>query len=379
MQRADVIVVGLGAVGSAATYHLATRGTRVLGIDMFQPGHDRGSSHGEHRMIRKSSFQLDGYVPLADRAFALWHELEVEAGQDLLHRTGEIWLVHEEGNPGYRAGIEASLARGFRVVLGEDDLAERFPGVRLDDGMIALYEADAGFLRCEAGIVSHVEQARQHGATIHLDEEVTHWATDGAGVRVETRHGVYAADHLVLTAGSWSEEHLRDLRLPMQVERRVNGFFRPTRPETWSVERGAPDFLLDIPEGSFYGMPAVGDIGVKIGLSAGEATTARTIRRTIDDAEIGLLRDVLDRYLPGASGSEMRRMTCMCTYTVDGDFIIDRHPVHDQVSIACGFSGRGYKFAPVVGEILADLALQGATAHDISFLSARRFAESAVA
>jgi sarcosine oxidase len=375
----EVIVVGLGAMGSAATYHLAKRGTRVLGIDMFQPGHDQGSSHGEHRMIRKSSFQLDGYVPLADRAFALWHALEVDAGQRLLHRTGEIWLVHEEGTPGYRAGIEASLARGFRVVLSEDDLAERFPGVRLGDGMIALYEADAGFLRSEAGIVSHVEQARQRGATIHLDEEVTIWSTDGAGVRVETRHGVYGADRLILTAGPWSEEHLRDLRLPMQVERRVNGFFRPTHPEIWSVERGAPDFLLDVPEGSFYGMPAVADIGVKIGLSAGETTTARTIRRTIDDAEIALLRDVLDRYLPGASGPELRRMTCMCTYTVDGDFIIDRHPAHDQVSIACGFSGRGYKFAPVVGEILADLALQGATRHDIGFLSARRFAESAVA
>ncbi|MBW3634070.1 MAG: N-methyl-L-tryptophan oxidase [Chloroflexi bacterium] len=375
----EVIVVGLGAMGSAATYHLAKRGARVLGIDMFRPGHDRGSSHGEHRMIRKSSFQLDGYVPLADRSFALWHALEAEAGQHLLHRTGEIWLVHEEGNPDYRAGIETSLTRGFRVVLGEAELAERFPGVRLGDGMIALYEADAGFLRCEAGIVSHVEQARQRGATIHLDEEVVAWSTDGAGVRVETRQGSYGADHLILTAGPWSEEHLRDLRLPMQVERRVNGFFRPSRPELWSVERGALDFLLDVPEGSFYGMPAVGDIGVKIGLSAGERTTARTIRRTIDDAEIALLRDVLDRYLPGASGPESRRMTCMCTYTVDGNFIIDRHPAHDQVSIACGFSGRGYKFAPVVGEILADLALLGATAHEIGFLSARRFAQSAVA
>ncbi len=375
----EVIVVGLGAMGSAATYHLAKRGTRVLGIDLFQPGHDRGSSHGEHRMIRNSSFQLDGYVPLADRAFALWHALEADAGQHLLHRTGEIWLVHDEGNPGYRIGIEASIARGFRVVLGEDELAERFPGVRLGDGMTALYEADAGFLRCEAGIISHVEQARQRGATIRLNEEVIRWSPDGAGVRVETRHGVHSADRLILTAGPWSEEHLRDLRLPMQVERRVNGIFRPTRPDLWSVERGAPDFLLDVSEGSFYGMPAVGDIGVKIGLSAGEATTARTIRRTIDDAEIALLRDVLDRYLPGASGPESRRMTCMCTYTVDGEFIIDRHPVHDQVSVACGFSGRGYKFAPVVGEILADLALQGATGHDIGFLSVRRFAESAVA
>ncbi len=374
----EVIVVGLGAMGSAATYHLARRGARVLGIDMFQRGHDRGSSHREHRMIRNSSFQLDGYVPLADRAFTLWHALEAHAGHRLLHRTGEIWLVHDEGNTGYRAGIEDSLARGFRVVLGEDELAERFPGVRLGDGMTALYEADTGFLRCEAGIFSHVEQARQLGATIRLNEEVTRWSPDGARVLVETRHGVYSADRLILTASPWSEEHLRDLHLPMQVERRINGFFRPNRPDLWSVERGAPDFLLDVPEGSSYGMPAVGDIGVKIGLSAGEATTARTICRTIDDAEIALLRAVLDRYFPGASGPESRRMTCMCTYTLDGEFIIDRHPVHEQVSVACGFSGRGYKFAPVVGEILSDLALQGATEHGISLLSVRQFAENAV-
>jgi sarcosine oxidase len=375
----DVIVVGLGAMGSATAYQLARRGQRVLGIEMFRPGHDQGSSHGEHRMIRKSSFQADGYVPLADRALALWRHLEEEAGQRLLQITGEVWLWHEAANPGYRAGIEDSTARGFRVVLDEGELADRFPGFRLHEGMIALYEAEAGFLRSEAGIITHVARARQHGAAMRLDEEVTGWTADGDGVRVETHQGTYRADRLILTTGPWAAELLSDLHLPMQVERRVNGFFRPSRPDLWSLERGAPDFLLDVPEGSFYGMPAVGDIGVKIGWSGGEPATARTIRRTIDDAEIEFLRDVLDRYLPGASGPELRRMTCMCTYTVDRNFIIDRHPEHDQVIFACGFSGRGYKFAPVVGEILADLALKGWTEHDIDFLSTRRLAKSAVA
>ena len=142
----DAIVVGLGAMGSAATYQLAKRGQRVLGLEMFRPGHDQGSSHGYHRMIRKSSFQVDGYVPLADRAFELWHELEAESGRTLLTITGEIWLLHEEGNPGYRSGVESSIRRGFRVVLSEQELAERFPGCRLHDGMIALYEAGAGYL-----------------------------------------------------------------------------------------------------------------------------------------------------------------------------------------------------------------------------------------
>jgi sarcosine oxidase len=375
----DVIVVGLGAMGSAATYQLAKRGRRVLGIEMFRPGHDQGSSHGEHRMIRKSSFTIDGYVPLAERAFELWQELEVEAGEPLLQWTGEVWLYHEASNPAYRAGIEDSIARGFRVDLSEQELANRFPGFRLHEGMRALYEEGAGFLRSEAGIITHVEQARRHDATIRLEEEVIAWQADGGGVRVETSRGAYLADRLILAAGAWSAELLGDLRFPMQVERRVNGFFRPTRPEIWSLEHGAPDFMLEVPEGSFYGMPAVGDIGVKIGLSAGEPTTARTIRRTIDDSEIDYLRAVLDRYLPGSSGPEMRRMTCMCTYTIDGDFVVDHHPEHEQVVLACGFSGRGYKFAPVTGEIVADLALDGGTRHNIDFLSPSRFVAHAFA
>jgi sarcosine oxidase len=374
----DAIVVGLGAMGSAATHQLAKRGRHVLGIEMFRPGHDQGSSHGYHRLIRRSSSGADGYVPLADRAFALWRELEAASGRSLLRITGEVWLVDEAGHPEYRDGVADSIARGFRTVLGEDELAERFPGCRLHDGMVALYEAEAGYVLSEAAIVAQVELARRHGATVRVEEEVVGWAPDGEGVRVETTLGSYRADRLLLTTGPWAAELLGELRLPMQVERRVNGFFRPARPEWWSVERGAPTFLLDVPEGSFYGMPAVGDVGVKIGLSAGEATTARTIRRAIDEAEIDLLRATLDKYLPGAAGPELARITCMCTYTRDRDFVIDRHPEHAGVLVACGFSGRGYKFAPVVGEILADLAADGQTRHDIGFLSAGRFAAAAV-
>src|SRR6185295_10484366 len=145
-------------------------------------------------MIRKSSFRIDGYVPLAERAFELWQELEAESGQPLLQWTGEVWLVHEAGNPAYRAGIEDSIARGFRVALDEQVLAKRFPGFRLHDDMAALYEASAGFLRCEAGIVNHVEQARRHGATIKVEEEVVGWRVDGSGVRVEAGRGTYYAD-----------------------------------------------------------------------------------------------------------------------------------------------------------------------------------------
>ena len=264
-------------------------------------------------------------------------------------------------------------------MLDERQLAARFPSFRLAEGLTAFYEADAGYLHAEDGIITHVDLARQNGAAIHAEEEVTAWSADGDGARVDTTKGSYRTDRLIITTGPWAAELLGDLALPFQVERRVNGFFRPGRPDLWTIEHGAPDFLLDVPEGSFYGMPAVGDIGLKIGLSAGEPTTARTIRRTIEESEIDLLRNVLDRYMPGASGPELRRITCMCTYTVDMDFIIDRHPRHDAVIFGCGFSGRGYKFAPAVGEILADLAIDGTARHDVAFLSANRFAAAAAA
>jgi sarcosine oxidase len=375
----DLIVIGLGAMGSATAWQAAKRGQRVLGIEMFQPGHDQGSSHGYHRMIRKSSFRDDGYVPLAARAFELWRDVEEESGTTLLKTTGEVRLLDTALDPEDLAASDIMVARGFQEILDEQALAERFPGFRPGEGIRVTYEADAGYLRSEAGIVTMCELARRHGATLRYDEEVTGFASDGDGVRVETRQGVYRADRLAISTGPWAVELLGDLGFPMQVERRVNGYFRPERPDLWTVEQGAPDFLMDVAEGHFYGMPAVGDVGLKIGVSAGPVTTARTIRREVDAEEIDFFRGVLDRYMPGASGPDVRHITCMCTYTVDRNFIIDRHPDQQRVVFGCGFSGRGFKFAPVVGEILADLATEGSTRHDIGFFSASRFLETAAA
>lgn len=373
----DAIVVGLGAIGSATVHHLAKRGQRVLGLEMFQPGHDQGSSHGYHRMIRKSSIHADGYTPLAERAIELWHALERDSSETLLRLIGEVRLVHPNCNPRFGEIAGEMSRRGSWQILSHDELGQRFPGFRLTDDIIATYEADAGFLRSEAGILAHLDVAARHGALVQTSAEVTSWAIDGAGVRVTTRDETYTADRLLLTTGPWAAELLADLGLPLRVERVINGYFEPERPDLWSAENGAPDFLLVVPEGDFYGMPAVEGVGLKIGLSGGEGhgvTTARTIDRTVSDAEIGRLRQVLDTYMPGANGLELRHITCMCTYTPDRGFIVDRHPRHDQVLIGCGFSGRGYKFAPTVGEILADLATAGETRHDIEFMSARRFA-----
>jgi sarcosine oxidase len=373
----DAIVIGLGAMGSASLYHLAKRGQRVLGLDMFEEGHERGSSHGEHRMIRKSAgssrnTRRDGYVPLVARAFDLWDELERESGRSIVKILGEIWIGYEDiaRQWGFsRADFESDP---FRELLSEQDLAERFPGVRLYDGMLATYEADAGYMRPLVGIAAHLEVATRHGAEIHRPAKVTGWEVDGEGVVVTTTNDRFQADRLIVAGGAWAGGLLPELQLPLRVVRIVNCYFEPTS-QHWYSENGAPDFLLSVPEGGFYGMPADEGVGLKIGLHDGPETTPETIDREVAEHEVEFHRNVLDRYMPGASGPVVKMATCMYTMTPDEDFIVERHPEHPQVAIACGFSGRGYKFSPTVGEIMADLALEGRTGHDIEFLSSKRF------
>src|SRR5690606_35910020 len=291
-------------MGSAALCHLTKRGRRALGIDMYPEGHIWGSSHGEHRMIRKSAGSSslkkpDGYVPLVARAFELWDELEAESGRQIIKLLGEIAIFGEERLRERGITPDDLAANPFRELLSPEDLAKRFPGVRVQDGIHVTYEAEAGYLRPEVGIAAHLEMAQRHGAEVRRPEAVTAWEIDGDGVRVTTEGGSYQADRLVIAAGAYASELLGDLGLPLQVTRIVNGYFQPTSPH-WYSENGAPDFLLSVPEGSFYGMPADEGVGLKIGLHYGTPTTARTIDREIAPAEIELLVNVLDRYMPGA-------------------------------------------------------------------------------
>lgn len=409
----DAIVVGLGAMGAGATYQLAKRGARVLGLDMFPLGHNQGSSHGHHRMIRRSAYRPE-IERMAARAFELWPELESESGRNILNLIGEVSLfdpnaapqqlrrrahvieqesgrASEQANGHHQEDFARSPARpparsnfdftmgGRRELLDEATLRDRFPGFNYHEGMIATYEATAGFLRPEVGVAAHLEVAARHGATIRRPETVTGWQPDGSGVAVTTDRGTYRADRLVLTAGPWSAELLAGLNLPLQVVRIVNAYFTPTNPNVWTSERGAPDFLLTVPEGSFYGMPSIEGVGLKIGRhDQGEQTTARTIRRDVDDAEVAYLRNVLDRYMPGASGPVTQLVTCMYTMTPDEQYIIEPHAEHPQAIYGCGCSGTSYKFSGVIGDMLADLALTGTTSYDMAFISSNRFAAAAV-
>jgi sarcosine oxidase len=370
----DVIVLGLGAMGSAAAYHAARRGQRVLGLDAHPRGHDLGSSHGRTRMIREAYYEAPEYVPLVQRAYALWRDLEAESGRSLLRITGGLYLGRPDSE--LVAGVLAS-ARQHGLAHDELDAAEvtaRFPGFRPTEDQIGVYEANAGILEPEACVGAHLDLAARHGAELRHAEAVRRWSPDGDGVRVETEQGSYRADRLVITAGPWAAEVLAELRLPLTVWRLVNAHFEPTRPELFDVAR-CPVHLLSVPEGLYGGFPALPGQGVKLGRhDIGEVCGPHTIRREIDDGEVEELRTVFERYLPGSAGPLLWSFTCMYTMTPDHHFILDRHPQHTQVTYACGFSGHGFKFATVIGEILADLALDGSTRHPIGFLAADRFA-----
>jgi sarcosine oxidase len=372
----DVIVLGLGGMGSATVAQLAAAGRRVLGLDAFERLHKRGSSHGDGRIIREAYFEAPEYVPLVQRAYELWRELQEESGRELLLMTGGLNVGTPDSD--FVTGSLASARQHDLAYeyLNHVDVAERFAGFRLPPDLVAVYEPNAGVLKPEVCMAALLERAARNGADLRFSTPVTAWRADGEGVRVETGAGTFQADRLIVAAGPWAGSVLRDLGLPLVVQRVVNVHFEPTAPEHFQPEC-CPVYLFQVPEGDYYGFPALPGQGVKIGRhDIGEVCTPDTIRRTIDDAEIDMLRDVLDRYLPGASGPVIKTLTCMYTNTPDRDFIIDRVPDAPQVVYGCGFSGHGFKFASAIGEVLAELAVDGTTRHDIGFLAANRFASA---
>lgn len=374
--RYDVIVLGIGGMGSATAYHLAKRGRRILGLDAFARGHHHGSSHGKSRGIREAYGESPQYVPLVQRAYALWRELEAETGQSLLTITGGIGIGPAE--PGFGANQKAAAAQyGLAVEeLTPAAIMARWPGFSVPDGYVGIYDPHTGFLKPEPCVAAHLDLAARHGAELRFSEPVRRWSADGAGVRVETDRAAYRADALVITAGPWAGEILADLHLPCEVWRMYNVYFAPVHPELFGPDR-FPVYGIRGPEGSYYGVPMLPGDSIKIGRhDRGDICTPESARRTIRPDEIDLMRMVLDKYMPGATGDVRDATTCLYTMTPDGHFIIDRHPEHAQVVYAAGFSGHGFKFTAAIGEVMADLATDGTTRHPIGFLSASRFAKA---
>jgi sarcosine oxidase len=371
-RRYDAIVAGVGGFGSAALYHLARRGRRVLGLERFDVPHDLGSSGGITRIIRLAYYEHPSYVPLLARSYELWRELEAEAGERLLVITGSVDASEEDGRI-FSGSLASCREHGLpHEVLTAAEVARRFPGYRLPKGTMAVLQPEGGFLLPERCIVAHVSLALTAGAEVRARERVLGWDPAGEGVRVRTDRGVYEAGRLVLAGGAWTNE-LTGLTL-VQAERQVLGWFQPLRPELF--EPGSfPVFNLELGDGHFYGFPAYGIPGFKLGRyhHLFEQVDPDAVDRTPRAEDEALLRSFAERCFPDAAGPTMTLKACLFENTPDEHFVVDFHPETPAVVCLGGGSGHGFKFCPVLGELAADLALDGETGHDIALLRLGRF------
>ena len=377
MQHYDTIVLGLGAMGSAAVFHAARRGKRVLGLEQFTLAHDRGSSHGRSRITRQAYFEDPAYVPLLGRATELWTELQHDSSARLLQVTGGLMLGSPNG--GLIRGTLASVRMHTlpHELLEAAEVRRRFPAFHPDEGMVGVYDRSAGVLFPEDCIRAHVAGAARAGAEIRFQEPVLRWKATNESVEVTTAQGTYVADSLIVCPGPWAAELLADLGAPLTVERNVLYWFRPSDTADLSVHspEKLPIFIVEHDRGKlFYGFPALGDDGVKVARHhSGEACTPATISREVTEDDVQVMRGLLKRHLPTVNGDLLSSTTCMYTNTPDGHFIIDRDPRHANVVLASACSGHGFKFASVIGEVLADLACEGRTRHPIEMFRLQRF------
>ncbi|HEY1727778.1 MAG TPA: N-methyl-L-tryptophan oxidase [Candidatus Baltobacteraceae bacterium] len=372
----DTVVLGLGGMGSAALAHVASRGKRVIGLERFQPLHGFGSSHGNSRIIRQTYF-LDGrYVTLVQRAYELWRELEAETGEALLNITGGLF-VSTRDNTIVDGGLQSAREHGLaHELLERDEVARRYPSMHFREGEVALFEPTAGFLRPEACIGAHLRRAIESGAQARFGTSATRYEATANGVRVWTSDGeVIDADRLIVTAGAWLGGIAADLGLPLVVERQVMHWFAPAGTQNTDALESLPIFIVARKDGRVYGFPYVAGEGIKIAFYRSfQPTDPDDVGREVRPEEVLPIRAFLDGLIPGAAATYLRSKVCLYTLTPDEHFVIGLHPAQSNVVIAGGFSGHGFKFCSVVGEIVADLALEGRTRHSIGFLSPDRFA-----
>lgn len=373
----DVIVAGLGAMGSATLYHLARAGARVVGIDRFAPPHAMGSSHGRSRIIREAYFEDPLYVPLVQRAYELWDELQRESGREILVRTGGVMIGPPDGIVARGALRSAAQHELPYERLTAAELNERLPGFRPTVDMIGVWEPRAGYLVPETAIAAHLSLAERHGAALAINEAIVDWRATGAGVEVTTSHAVYSADRLILALGPWMPRMTHDLELPLAVERNVLYWFKPERATTSFDRDRFPVWICEYAPGrAWYGFPDSGH-GVKVALHhQGEVADPDALRREVGSDEIAYMRALIRAFMPAADGALVETAVCMYTNTPDEHFIIDRHPAHPRVIIASPCSGHGFKFSSAVGEQLALLALDAKPRFDLGAFRIGRFTTS---
>lgn len=371
MTRPDVIVLGVGAMGSAACWQLALRGLRVLGIEQFDLAHERGSSHGQTRIIRQAYFEHPDYAPLLVRSYALWTQIEQQTQTALFERCGLLLAGIPDGE--VIRGVQRTMQQH---PLGVETLSNaactaRFPHLRVGEELTAMYEADAGYLRVEECVSAMARLALRHGATILSGQQVRGWSAHDGGVCVELEHGTVEAGALVITAGAWAARQARLLGAPLTVLRKPQLWFDG---EATSGIARSPVFAFDLPEGFFYGFPSLeGEMKIAMHSGGDVVDDPDQVDRTLHPADAAPVRAFILAHLPSVPPFVKRYSVCMYTMTPDRHFIIDIHPQHRCVALACGLSGHGFKFAPLVGQLLAETVMSGVAPAGAGLFTLSRF------
>jgi sarcosine oxidase len=369
----DVVVCGLGAMGSAALYHLARRGKRVLGIERDSPGHDRGSSHGATRIIRLAYFEHPSYVPLLRRAYALWRELEQASGRNLLHITGILEIGSAEGALVRGTLASARLHRLEHDVLAGSELMRRFPAFKVPADFVGVFQPDGGWLAIDPAFEAWMSSATRAGAQVRTGDTVRAIEECSGRVRISSDGGTVESEVAIVAAGAWTNALVAGL--PLRATRQVMAWFEA--PASCADDR-LPVFMLESRHGTHYGIPPERThvaAGIKIARHhhRNETVDPDYYDRTVSPDDESVIRAALADHLSAANGRLLAAKTCLYTMSPDGDFLVDRIPRSDRIIIASPCSGHGFKFAPVIGEILADLATRGKTGHDIVRFRLSRF------
>ena len=372
--KPKVIVVGLGAHGSSTAYQLAKRGIDVVGIDLFHPPHLMGSSHGPSRILRMAYKEGSDYVPLLRRSFDLWHELNNAYHEPSFQVTGGLFM----GQPTGRAmtGMQAaSREQNVQIhMMTPDEVRTKYPSFKIPDSWEAIWDPNSGAIFPEVAVAAHLNLADKYGADLRFDERVTDWKATSSGVAVRTGHGSYEADSLILTSGVWMPGMLGDLAIPLEIERVSLWMLEPRANHDFFRAGNFPNASFEIGEKYPLYMQADFGTGVKIALDHhGTPTTVDSVNRETTQEDHDKIFEQIRRFVPDLDGKILDSAVCMYTNTPDLNFVVDKHPNHDNVIIGSACSGHGFKFAPVMGEILTDLAIKGSSHFDLEMFTATRF------
>ncbi len=379
--RYDVAVVGLGAMGSAAAWQLARRGQRVIGFDRFRPPHLFGSSHGDSRGIREAYYEDPSYVPLVRRAYELWDELANAVGKPIFRQTGALSLGAQ--NADLVQGVIASAREHDIPIehLDAADLRRRYPGILVSDDLVGVFEQRAGMLDIDAALNGQLDQAAAHGADLRFNEPVDRWLPLDLNdlespVTLRTNRGEYQAERMLIASGAWNAGLLGKLDLPLTITRQLMYWFQP-RANRAAFELGAIPFWMweRSQSETAYGFPNLGN-GFKLGLHQPlDQVEPSGYSREITETDERIIREFLAQTFPDAAGTLLRAETCLYTHTPDHHFLIDIHPKRPNIVLASPCSGHGFKFAPAIGEALADLSMYRKTRHDLGLFRLDRFVQ----